>query len=436
MMQPLPTTTSRPSPATIVDVVGSNGAESDSKPNATLKRTVSMMCMDESDIDTSPKREKVSFREISEREQFEELKQISQETGRPVLAFEAVQAIHAQYRHVPTHREWSADENRRVTEMLNALGFGAHLVELNQMLPPGVAAEEANLFVWKSCAIDLNIDSDVMYENQQNVEKDKVKWSRRANTMDKDGKPRNGLQNKIARHNSCITDLEEPINDPENTVIGEHFVKHPHPKNVAIKYTNYGFEAFPELKKFRWRLAAILGPFGYKVFGQFFELNHYYDKKCGIGRHGDIERGVGDSRGMVNCFKLGYEIPLLFSWYHKTKPIGLAHALASDEVGLFPLVHFKKAKKWETSTVAAVVKLGHGSYYMMSGKAIGRDWKSSSQYTLRHCAGAAKYTGLPKEWYAAKENELATAYSLTGSDRVENDSESPELQFATRWDGK
>ena len=88
--------------------------------------------------------------------------------------------------------------------------------------------------------------------------------------------------------------------------------------------------------------------------------------------------------------------------------------------------------------MAAVFTLGHGDYYQMSGKAIGKDWQCRD-WALRHCAGHRKYTGLPKAYYDALETAFGTvkpvAYSLTGSDRVENDSETPELQSATRFDG-
>ena len=78
---------------------------------------------------------------------------------------------------------------------------------------------------------------------------------------------------------------------------------------------------------------------------------------------------------------------------------------------------------------------------MMSDKAIGADWKRSSVYTLRHCAGAREYTALPQRFYEAveahdwrvgrRQAQFRSAYSLTFSDCVENDSESPELQFST-----
>jgi hypothetical protein len=81
-------------------------------------------------------------------------------------------------------------------------------------------------------------------------------------------------------------------------------------------------------------------------------MNKYYDKDRGIGRHGDIERGPehSPSRGMVNCLKVGFHIPMLFSWYKDAKPAG------------------KNEDKWSTTTVAACFTLGHGDYYQMSAK--------------------------------------------------------------------
>ena len=331
--------------------------------------------------------------------------------------------------------------------MLTELGFeGIETVELNQMLPDdatmrdGSPVEEANVLVTRQFGQQLGIDMDLLYEQLEGRDMDKLKWSRRANKFDKDGNPTNGQQNKLARWNCCITNAEE---DGEAI---EQGVQASHPKNANIKFTFFSYEAFLELKKFRWRCAAVLGPFGYKVVDQFHELNKYYDKLRGIGRHGDIERGpVGSpSRGMVNCLKVGYHIPMLFSWYKNAKPAGRSEAIGPMDVSKasYPVVPMeKKAKgvvKWSTSTTAAVFTLGHGDYYQMSGKAIGKDWKCRD-WALRHCAGHRKYTGLPKTYYNAVEATFGTvkpvAYSLTGSDRVENDSETPELQSATRFDG-
>ena len=84
------------------------------------------------------------------------------------------------------------------------------------------------------------------------------------------------------------------------------------------------------------------------------EGNRYYDKNCYIGYHGDTERKI------VIAARIGADFPLYYQWYYRFKPFGL---------------------KFE-------INIGHGDVYVMSKKAVGTDWKSSSKLTLRHAAGA------------------------------------------------
>jgi hypothetical protein len=401
---------------------------------------------------TNAKKTKGGLRHITPDEFVFEVTMALSEAGKSLKSIQELLAIYEKYDRllgppmVPV-REWSAAENRLLAAYLSELGFeGNEVVELNQMLPEGASkrdgspVEEANVFVTRNFGQQLGIDMNLLYEQLEAKEMDKLKWSRRAKPFDKDGNPTHGQQNKLARWNCCITDAEE---DGEAI---EHGVQASHPKNANIKFTFFSYEAFLELKKFRWRCAAVFGPFGYKIYDQYHELNKYYDKLRGIGRHGDIERGPENSlsRGMVNCLKVGFHIPMLFSWYKDTKPAGKMEALSPMDVSKasFLVVPMEKKKrgvvKWSTTTVAACFTLGHGDYYQMSAKSIGKDWKCHD-WALRHCAGHKKYTGLPKSYYDAVEARFGTvkpvAYSLTGSDRVENDSETPELQSATRFDG-
>lgn len=363
--------------------------------------------------------------------------QIASEVGSELVGPETLRDIYKLYEHVPTGRSWSAMEIRQCREMLVKIGFNVDIpVELNQMLPHkasmrnGQQVEQANVFVWKNCAEQIGIDTDKLYMILESTEFDKLKWSRRA-------KSTNGLQNKLARHNGCYTDLSEPVNplnkpelEPDADDVTKDYVRHKHPKNPAIKFTNFRFKG--ELAKFRERFAALLGPFGYKFRHQFAELNKYYKADCGIGHHGDVERGHGDEPGSVNCLKVGRPIPLGFMWYYKTKPISKEGTISPSGPASFELVTRKK-KQWTQSALSAVVYLGHGDFYMMSKKSIGKDWKSHD-YALRHFAGHRKYTGLPKSYYVnLPASSFESAYSLTFSDCVENDSETPELQFSTEY---
>jgi alkylated DNA repair dioxygenase AlkB len=116
------------------------------------------------------------------------------------------------------------------------------------------------------------------------------------------------------------------------------------------------FDAVPCLEHIRQRLPVILGA---AAEGLVVEGNYYYDSaKCGIGYHGDSERTK------VVGVRLGKTMPICFQWYHKGEPVG-------------------ENMRFE---------LGHGDLYVMSDKAVGRDWKKRSTFTLRHAAGCDKFT--------------------------------------------
>jgi hypothetical protein len=353
-----------------------------------------------------------------------ELRAVSAETGF-LLDEDHARATYYRYDHAASSRTWSAAEIRSCTLMLKELGFHPHApVELNTLLPTDLMApsiESANVLVWPMCGQEIGIDMDRLLHTLNKTTFDTIKWSRRATAT-------GGKQNKIARHNACYTDLHEPLKlTPDVGDVTADFVRHKHPKNPLIKFTNFSFKG--ELAKFRRRFANILGPFGYKFKGQFAELNKYYNGQCGIGWHGDKERG---SPGSVNCLKVGRRIPLCFSWFHKSKPVYRNDPMPQPLYQKFTRTATNKTK---SEGLAAVLTLGHGDVYMMSGKSIGHDWTKSSHYTLRHSAGnSKKYTGLQNPYFSAgvfSAKNKDPAYSLTFSDVVENDSETPELQFTT-----
>jgi len=116
-----------------------------------------------------------------------------------------------------------------------------------------------------------------------------------------------------------------------------------------------GYDEIPITKRYLQEMEKILQP----DFELQMEGNYYYDNtKCGIGPHGDAERKI------TVGLRLGATIPLKFCWYERSKTI-------SDPI---------------------TFHLEHGDIYIMDEKATGFDWKCSSKKTLRHCAGAEKYT--------------------------------------------
>jgi len=89
------------------------------------------------------------------------------------------------------------------------------------------------------------------------------------------------------------------------------------------------------------------------------EGNKYYNvKNTGIGFHGDSERKI------VAACRLGEKISLHYNWFLRGESVG------------------KRIK----------IDLNHGDMYIMSEKATGNDWKKKKTLTLRHAAGAKKYT--------------------------------------------
>ena len=145
--------------------------------------------------------------------------------------------------------------------------------------------------------------------------------------------------NKIARWNLCFTEGEG------------HEPAYEEGKGRVVSYDDV-----PLLKAVIGRLPELFGEKARDLKG---EANYYYDvSKCGIGYHGDTERRK------VIAVRLGASMPLVFQWYHRFKKVG-------------PRMD---------------IKLEDGDIYLMSEKAVGTDWKSSSKYTLRHAAGCAEYT--------------------------------------------
>jgi hypothetical protein len=107
-------------------------------------------------------------------------------------------------------------------------------------------------------------------------------------------------------------------------------------------------------------VAALPVWFGEKALSLKGEGNYYYAPTCGIGYHGDTERRK------VIAVRLGAPMSLHFQGFQYGIPVGPHHEVA----------------------------LGHGDMYMMSEKAVGTDWKSSSILTFRHAAGCAAFTKL------------------------------------------
>ena len=123
--------------------------------------------------------------------------------------------------------------------------------------------------------------------------------------------------------------------------------------------TTIAWEEVPILSELRGK---IFEAFGKPAEGLKCEGNLYTDitKNNGIGRHGDSER-----RKVIGV-RLGKRMNMHWTWFYNNRPRGYN----------------------------ASIFLNPGDGYCMSEKTVGTDWMAApkKQYTLRHCAGAAKYT--------------------------------------------
>lgn len=157
---------------------------------------------------------------------------------------------------------------------------------------------------------------------------------------------RGKVVNKIARYNLCygeeaqVADFEKKM----GTIIAFNDVKN-------AKYVN----------KIREELGKIDN---IKCKDLLAELNYYYDvNKCGIGYHGDGERKK------VIGIRVGATMDLQYNWFINSKAIG----------------------------ERVVLLLNEGDIYFMSEKSSGNDWKKRKIVTLRHAAGAKKYTTITEK---------------------------------------
>ena len=234
-------------------------------------------------------------------------------------------------------RGYRIEEVEKFKEEFEALGAKCYMANLNLGLVgtkyEGKGEPARVLLVKKGIyAILGKVGSDLLAELDRDEWMDDKIWS------DKHG----GVVNKNARFNNCYgkESQEADIANRKGTVIG--------------------YDKVPLLKKivdwFNRKNIEIMGKNdAVELVG---ETNKYYLKICGIGAHGDSERF------MANGIRLGATIPLGYRWRIGGMGVGKVMVLNNIE---------------------------DGDIYIMSGKAVGFDWKKRSKLTLVHAAGAAKY---------------------------------------------
>lgn len=242
-------------------------------------------------------------------------------------------------------RGFSYDELVQAQSFFKSMGCDSVIVHLNDFLPETVNEDEQNALdkaktdegyqAWilvirngMKCLGDTN-GKNILTEMLM-FKWDNQYWDAR----------RSRVLNKRARHNLNFSDKHTSADFKEG------------------KGTTIAWNEVPLLKDLKKGLSKA---FGESADELKCEGNLYYNpKNTGIGYHGDTERKK------VIGVRLGKKMSMHYMWYYNDRPRGL-------NVGL---------------------TLNPGDIYCMSEKTVGTDWRArpKKQYTLRHAAGADKYT--------------------------------------------
>lgn len=218
----------------------------------------------------------------------------------------------------------------RVRQFFKELGAETKLYNLNKLL------DEDNQDLVDDIAYLLIVKNGVNFLEEELSENLYTEHSNLEYDKSYYDTRRSKVLNKLARWNLCF-DNEAQEADYENK------------KGTIVSYDDVPFT-----KILKNKISELTNDPNLKL-----EANYYYDlKKTGIGYHGDGER-----RKVVGV-RLGKDNPFAFKWFKNSEHIG---------------------RKFETV-------LSDGDIYVMSEKTVGTDWKKRSKITLRHAAGAKKYT--------------------------------------------
>jgi hypothetical protein len=228
-----------------------------------------------------------------------------------------------------------------IEQQLNARGIRTNLYQLHTLanLDPSIQLDSAAVLVIRHGVGALLGGNAAIASLQEAQRFHQDLFNEHANlNFDKKAFMYGRVVNKHARWNLCFDDI---ASEPDYA-------------NRSGRVIAIG--TLPLTNTIVQRFAAEFGPKAQNLKG---EGNYYYNiDKCGIGWHGDTERRK------VIAVRLGQQMPIYFQWYINNAQVG--SRIRCD--------------------------LNGGDIYIMSEKAVGCDWKRKSIYTLRHSAGANKFT--------------------------------------------
>lgn len=205
---------------------------------------------------------------------------------------------------------------------------------MKKILPP------AYILIMRGCAAKI-LEENGEYNNKALYEEsDALNWDKKVLSRYKK------VVNKRQRYNLVVSDYDQKPSYEEG-------------KGTIISY-----DKVPLLAAIKETLPLILGPKAENMVGE--GNNYYVAGKTGIFWHGDVER-----RRVVGL-RLGEKMSLWFRWYHRGSPV---EGINEEDPDSGPDGNILK------------FELENNDIYVMSEWAVGTEWKKTTLYTLRHCAG-------------------------------------------------
>ena len=220
----------------------------------------------------------------------------------------------------------SMNDLRSAQERFHKLGVVTELIELKDILPAPIGAQEAGILIVRG-GIQVLFDNwcEINGREGRCVSVDSLYREQRSLLWDKHAKMRGEVKNKQARYNLKYGDTSiEPdyINNVSRVI---------------------AFKNIPLTQVIRSMIPVFLGSKTQKLQAEgnyYFRKNSPGDKR-GIGFHGDAERKV-----VVAC-RIGSQMNIGYQWFLAGRPAG-------------------PTKK---------ILINGGDFYAMSEKASGYDWK-------------------------------------------------------------
>jgi alkylated DNA repair dioxygenase AlkB len=235
---------------------------------------------------------------------------------------------------------FTSDNLQKIKENMEVYGRSCELYRLNELVDQDIVDDlgkdgfdDASVLVVRGFVPETMADQ--LYDNHRKLSWDtKYKCNRRKKVL-----------NKHARSNLVYSNVAQEA-DYENA------------KGTIVQWSQV-----PILSHMRLAIAGMGQWCDNKSTNLICEGNNYHTpRKTGIGWHGDTERTK------VIAIRVGKSMSLCYKWWKKNKSRGKLFS----------------------------IDLNHGDLYIMSEKSVGSDWKRSSIWTLRHSAGAEKYTKVTK----------------------------------------